>query len=73
MCACPAGLRQGPEISKYASLGSYVQRIMASQGRLVLFRGFFLSLGHRLCSGGVVLALLLQYPDAAFAFENVVS
>ena len=62
----------GPEIRRYRSTASYVRTVVESQGATVFFKGLALNMVHRLAVGGVVLALLLEYPDAAFAFEGVV-
>ena len=51
---------------------SYVRTVVTSQGGLVFFKGLGITMAHRVGVGGTVLALLLQYPDAAFAFEGVV-
>jgi hypothetical protein len=62
----------GPEIRRYRSTVAYVATVVESQGAMVFFKGFALNMVHRLAVGGVVLAALLRYPDAAFAFEGVV-
>ncbi len=77
VCACDVCCLQGPGMT---DLPRYLQEIHRGvdphTGRsnlLVLYRGLFVNLLHRVCCGGIVMTLLLQYPEAAFAFENVVN